>query len=238
MSELPSPVALVTGASRGLGLALTKALVARGWRIVADARDAAVLRDALATLPAYAVTAIPGDVADPAHRAALAEAVGAAGRLDLLVNNASALGPIPMPSLADYPPGDLELVFAVNTFAPLRLLQEVLPALTLSRGRIVNLSSDAAVEPYPGWGGYGAAKAALDALSAVFAVEQPDLRVYSLDPGDMATELARLALPGEDISTRPAPETVVPAVLRLIDDDLPSGRYLAAALLELAGATR
>ncbi len=238
MSELHSPVALVTGASRGLGLALSRALVARGWHLVVDARDPAVLAEAMATLPSYAVTAIAGDVADPAHRSALATAVGDAGRLDLLVNNASTLGPVPQPPLADYPADALERVYAVNAFAPLRLIQLVLPALRLSGGRIVNVSSDAAVEAYPGWGGYGSSKAALDALTAVLAVEHPALRVYALDPGDMATELARLAFPGEDITTRPAPESVVPAVLRLLDADLPSGRYLASELPALTAHSR
>jgi NAD(P)-dependent dehydrogenase (short-subunit alcohol dehydrogenase family) len=164
-------------------------------------------------------------VADPAHRRALTDAVRAAGGLDLLVNNASELGPSPQPALAHYPPGALERVYAVNTFAPLALFQLLMPALESRGGRVLNISSDAAVEAYEGWGGYGSAKAALDQLTAVLAVEHPRLRVYAVDPGDMATAMAAQAFPGEDISDRPAPRTVVPSLLRLIEGDVPSGRY-------------
>ncbi|MBM7807115.1 NAD(P)-dependent dehydrogenase (short-subunit alcohol dehydrogenase family) [Geodermatophilus bullaregiensis] len=227
--------ALVTGASRGLGRALAGALAARGWRLVVDGRDARRLADAVAGLPDPGlVTAVAGDVADPAHRAALAAAVG--GRLDLLVNNASDLGPTPLPPLADLPPAALERVLAVNTVAPLALLQAVLPALERAGGTVVSVSSDAAVEAYPGWGGYGASKAALDRLTAVLAVEHPRLRVYAVDPGDMDTDMHRAAAPEDD--GLPAPETVVPALLRLLDDDAPpSGRLRAAELLP-AGVTR
>jgi NAD(P)-dependent dehydrogenase (short-subunit alcohol dehydrogenase family) len=152
------------------------------------------------------------------------------GRLDLLVNNASVLGPSPQPALAGYPLAELTRVYEVNVLAPVALIQLLLPALTGTRGRIVNVSSDAAVEPYPGWGGYGSAKAALDQVSAVLAAERPDLRVFAFDPGDMRTDLHQQAFPGEDISDRPEPETVVPALLRLIDGDLTSGRYRAADL--------
>lgn len=228
MSERHTPRAVVTGGSRGLGLALTRELTGRGWHVITDGRDAPVLRAAVAVLAhPHRVTAIPGDVADPTHRRALAEAAGP--RVDLLVNNASVLGAVPLPGLADHPLDDLEHTFAVNTVAPLRLVQLLRPALERAAGRIVNLSSDAAVTAYPGWGGYGASKAALDAISAVLAVEHPALRIYALDPGDMATELAAAA--GEDPAGRPAPETVVPALLRLIEDELPSGRYTAGALL-------
>ncbi|MBA3743918.1 SDR family oxidoreductase [Sporichthya sp.] len=227
MSELHTPRAVVTGGTRGLGLALTRELTARGWHVVINGRDAAVLAAAVAGLPRpERVTAIAGDVADPIHRSALVEAAGP--RLDLLVNNASVLGAVPMPGLADYPLTDLEHAFAVNTVAPLRLVQLLLPALRRSGGRVVNLSSDAAVSAYPTWGGYGASKAALDLITAVLAEEHPEVRFYALDPGDMATELAAAA--GEDPAGRPAPETVVPAVLRLAEADLPSGRYTAAAL--------
>jgi NAD(P)-dependent dehydrogenase (short-subunit alcohol dehydrogenase family) len=230
--------ALLTGASRGLGRALATALTERGWRLVVDGRDADRLHRSVAALPRpELVTALAGDVADPAHRAALAAAVG--DRLDLLVNNASELGPSPLPRLGDLPAAALERVLAVNTVAPLALLQLVLPALAQAGGRVVNVSSDAAVEAYEGWGGYGASKAALDRLTAVLAVEHPDLRLYAVDPGDMATDMQQAAHPGEDISDRPPPETVVPALLRLIEDDAPppSGRYRAADLAPL-GAGR
>jgi NAD(P)-dependent dehydrogenase (short-subunit alcohol dehydrogenase family) len=219
--------AVVTGGSRGLGLALVRTLTGRGWHVVTDGRDATVLTAAVAALPhPERVTAIAGDVADPVHRRALVEAAGP--DVDLLVNNASVLGAVPMPALADYPLERLEEAFAVNTVAPLRLVQLLLPALRRRRGRVVNLSSDAAVSAYETWGGYGASKAALDHLTAVLAQENPSTRFYALDPGDMATELAAAA--GEDPAGRPAPESVVPALLRLIETDLPSGRYTAAEL--------
>jgi NAD(P)-dependent dehydrogenase (short-subunit alcohol dehydrogenase family) len=223
-------VALVTGGSRGLGRALTQELTRRGWHVIVDARDADRLFAAVQTMPAGSVTAVPGDVADPDHRRTLAAAVDAAGGLDLLVNNASILGPSPQPRLADYPLDVLEQVYAVNTVAPLGLLQLLLPHLEKRGGRVVSVSSDAAVEAYEGWGGYGSAKAALDHLTAILAAEQPTLRVYSFDPGDMATDLQQQAFPGEDVSDRSAPEAVVPAVLRLVEGDLPSGRYRAADL--------
>ena len=229
--------ALITGASRGLGAALARELNGRGWRLVVDGRDADRLRAAAAALPhPDLVTALPGDVVDTAHREALAAAAG--DRLDLLVNNASDLGPSPLPRLADLPLPAFERVLAVNVAAPLALIQLVLPRLRAAGGRVLDVSSDAAVEAYEGWGGYGASKAALDQLTAVLAVENPDLRLYAVDPGDMNTEMHQAAYPGEDISDRPAPETVVPALLRLLDDDAPpSGRYRAADLL-LAGAAR
>jgi NAD(P)-dependent dehydrogenase (short-subunit alcohol dehydrogenase family) len=224
-----TPAALVTGASQGLGLALTRALAARGWRVVVDARDAVRLRDAVAGLDG--VVPVVGDVTDPAHRAALAEAVEHEGRLDLLVNNASTLGTSPLPHLADHPIDALERVFAVNAIAPIALLQHMLPDLRRSRGRVVNISSDAGVEAYEGWGGYGAAKAALDHASAVLAVENPDLHVYAVDPGDMRTAMHQAAFPGEDIGDRPVPERIVPAILGLVEGDEPSGRYRAADLV-------
>ena len=228
--------ALITGGSRGLGRALLTALADRGWRLVVDARDAERLIAAVAALPRpRLVRAVAGDVADPRHRAALAAAVGP--RLDLLVNNASELGPSPLPHLADLRPEDLRRVLDVNVVAPLALVQAVLPALGAARGTVVNISSDAAVEPYAGWGGYGASKAALDHLTAVLAVEQPELRVFAVDPGDMSTDMHQAAFPGEDISDRPAPDTVVPALLQLLDGNLPAGRYRAAALLT-AGSAR
>ena len=222
--------ALITGASRGLGRALATALGDRGWHLVVDARDAGRLGAAVAALAhPERVTAVPGDIADHRHRAALAQAVGP--RLDLLVNNASELGPSPLPQLADLRADDLLRVLGVNVVAPLALVQAVLPALRTAGGTVVNISSDAAVEAYAGWGGYGASKAALDQLTAVLAVENPDLRVYAVDPGDMATDMHQAAFPDEDISDRPAPETVVPALLALLDGDLPSGRYTAAEMV-------
>lgn len=243
MSEHYTRTAVVTGGSRGLGRALTSELSSRGWRVVIDGRDAAVLTAAVADLAhPDRVTAIAGDIADPIHRSALVEAAGP--RVDLLVNNASALGTVPLPSLTDYPLDDLEYAFAVNTVAPLRLVQLLRPALEHAAlhgvtARVVNVSSDAAALAYPGWGGYGASKAALDLISAVLGVELPHLRVYAFDPGDMGTDLAAAA--GEDPADRPAPETVVPAVLRLAEADLPSGRYSAAELaaeLVMDGAGR
>jgi NAD(P)-dependent dehydrogenase (short-subunit alcohol dehydrogenase family) len=223
------PTALITGGSRGLGLALARTLAARGWSMVIDARAAPALEAVAAELSARTrVVALPGDVADPAHRAALAAAVERAGRLDLLVNNASVLGPSPQPLVADYPLAELSRVYEVNVLAPVGLIQLLLPVLTRTGGRIVNVSSDAAVEPYPGWGGYGSSKAALDQVSAILTAERPDLKVYRFDPGDMRTDLHQQAFPGEDISDRPEPETVVPALLRLVDGDLPSGRYAVA----------
>ena len=227
--------ALITGASRGLGREIALALAARGWDLVVDARTAGPLHavaEELQDAGATSVHAHVGNVADPAHRDALARAARDIGRLDLLVNNASLLGPSPMPSLADYPLDVLEQVYAVNVVAPIGLTQLVLPLLTSSRGRIIDISSDAAVEPYDHWGGYGSSKAALDQATAILAAEHPDLRVYALDPGDMRTQMHQDAFPGEDISDRPLPETVVPAVLALAGGDRPSGRYRAADLLE------
>jgi NAD(P)-dependent dehydrogenase (short-subunit alcohol dehydrogenase family) len=222
-----TPIGIVTGASRGLGRALTRALVDRGWRIVVDARDADALLREWGRPPHDVV--IPGDVADPAHRQALVEAAGPA--IDLVVNNASALGPSPLPPLAEYPLDELRRVYEVNVVAPLALVQLALPRLTPG-ARILNISSDAAVEAYEGWGGYGSSKAALDQLTAVLAAERPELRVYSVDPGDMRTQMHQDAFPGEDISDRPPPEQSVPGLLTLIEGDLPSGRYKAR---ELAG---
>jgi NAD(P)-dependent dehydrogenase (short-subunit alcohol dehydrogenase family) len=222
-------VAIVTGASRGLGLALTTALAQRGWRVVADGRNAAALQRAVGHLAS--VTAVPGDVSDAAHRDRLRAAAAQAGGVDLLVNNASLLGPSPQPPLADYPLDVFRRVYEVNVLAPLALVQCVLPLLTGRGGVVVNVSSDAGGEAYAGWGGYGSSKAALDQISAVLAVEHPDQRIYAFDPGDMNTQMHQEAFPGEDISDRPSPDSVVPALLRLVDTRLPSGRYRAAQLL-------
>ncbi len=218
------PTAIVTGASRGLGLALAHALAERGWTLVVDAREAGPLH--AAQIPD--AIAIPGDVTDPAHREALVAAAG--GRVDLLVNNASTLGPSPQPALADYPLDALEHVYRTNVLAPLALIQLALPRLGAG-ARIVNVSSDAAVEAYEGWGGYGSSKAALEQLTAILAVERHDLRVYAVDPGDMNTRMHQEAFPGEDISDRPDPETSVPGLLALIEGELPSGRYQARELV-------
>jgi NAD(P)-dependent dehydrogenase (short-subunit alcohol dehydrogenase family) len=219
------PVGIVTGASRGLGLALTHALVDRGWRIVVDARDGDALRREWGYPPHDVV--IAGDIADPAHRRALVEAAGP--QIDLVVNNASALGPSPLPPLAEYPLDELRRVYEVNVLAPLALVQLALPRL--ARGAcILNVTSDAAVEPYETWGGYGSSKAALDQLTAILGAEHPELRVYAVDPGDMRTQMQQDAFPGEDISDRPLPQESVPGLLELIDSDRPSGRYRARNL--------
>ncbi|PKV91361.1 short-subunit dehydrogenase [Amycolatopsis echigonensis] len=219
------PAAVVTGASAGLGRALAAALVRREWTVLGTGRDPGTLRAAAAEA---GFAPVPGDVTDPAHRARLAEAAGP--RLDLLVNNASTLGVSPLPPLAEYPPDELETVFRTNVFAPLALTRLLLPALTAAKGVLVNISSDAAVEAYEGWGGYGSAKAALDHVSAVLGVENPDLAVYAVDPGDLRTAMHQAAFPGEDISDRPLPETAVPAFLRLLEERPPSGRFKAADL--------
>ncbi|MDQ1438887.1 MAG: hypothetical protein QOK43_2516 [Acidimicrobiaceae bacterium] len=216
--------AIVTGASRGLGLALAEALAERGWAVVVDARGADALRDAVAPLPGK-VVAVPGDVTDPAHRQALVDTAAGLGGIDLLVNNASVLGPSPQPPLADYPLDVLRTVYEVNVVAPLALAQAALPHLRTANGRILNITSDASVEPYEGWGGYGSSKAALDHLSRILDAEEPDVRVYAVDPGDMRTQMHQDAFPGEDISDRPPPETAVPGLLALIDGDRPGGRY-------------
>ena len=218
--------ALITGASRGLGRALARALAAAGYTVIGDARDGAALTAALAGLDA---TVIPGDITDPAHRAALAAA--ASGGLDLLVNNAGTLGATPRPALADYPPGALRDAFEANVTAPLALTQALLPALRARGGAILNVTSDAAVEPYAGWGGYGAAKAALEQMSAVLAAEEPSVLVWWADPGDLRTAMHQAAFPDEDICDRPEPETVVPGFLKLITQRLPSGRYRIGELL-------
>ena len=225
-------VALITGASRGFGRAVATALSQRGWWLILDARGGYDLERARSALayPSNAV-AIPGDVSDPAHRERLAEAVVAAGGLELLLNNASELGPSPLPPLSRHPLEELETVYRVNVLAPLALVQRLLPYLERSGGAVINVSSDAAVEPYEGWGAYGSSKAALDQLSAVLGTEVPAVRVYALDPGDMRTAMHQRAYPGEDISDRPEPEASVPAVLRLLDERPASGRYRAADLL-------
>ena len=230
-SVLGMEIALITGASRGLGLALAQALADRGYGLAIDARGSDDLEAAQAALARRAaVTAIPGDVADPAHREELVAAAVRMGRLRLLVNNASVLGPSPQPDLDAYPLELLDAVYRINVLAPLGLIQLALPALAAAGGAVLNITSDAAVENYPGWGGYGSSKAALEQLSNVLAAEHPGLRVYWADPGDMRTRMHQQAFPGEDISDRPLPETSVPGLLQLIEGDLPSGRYRAREL--------
>jgi NAD(P)-dependent dehydrogenase (short-subunit alcohol dehydrogenase family) len=223
--------ALITGASRGLGLALARALAGRGWQLILDARGTAELEAARAELTARTmVSAIPGDVNEPAHRAALAQAAQAAGGLDAVINNASLLGPSPQPNLLEYPLETLAKVYDTNVIAPLALLQGLWGSLKPG-ARVINVTSDAGVEAYAGWGGYGSSKAALEHLSAILAAENPSWHIYWVDPGDMNTQMLREAYPGEDVSDRPLPQASVPGFLALLDPDggqpLPSGRYAA-----------
>lgn len=221
-------VALITGASRGLGLALARGLASRGWNLILTARDPERLRavrDELATITH--VAALAGDVIDPTHREALAVLARGHAGLDAIINNAGALGPSPQPALLNYPLEALVEVFLANVLAPLAVIQELQSELKPG-ARIINVTSDAAVNAYPSWGGYGASKAALEQLSAVLAVENPDVRVYWVDPGDMRTDMHQAAYPGEDISDRPLPETKVPGFVAVLEGDLPSGRYVAS----------
>lgn len=225
-------VALITGASQGLGLALAEALADQGWTLVIDARRADRLEPAASALAERtSVVSIPGDIADPAHRAQLVEAAQEVGRLDLLVNNASTLGESPLPPLASIDLNVLRRIYEVNVVAPLALTQQLLGLLDASSGTIVNITSDAAVEAYEGWGGYGSSKAAFEQLSAVLAAELPRLRVLVVDPGDMRTEMHQDAFPGEDISDRPLPEAVVPGLVALIIGEQPSGRVRVAEVV-------
>ncbi|MQY05494.1 SDR family NAD(P)-dependent oxidoreductase [Actinomadura macrotermitis] len=221
--------ALITGASRGLGRALAHALAKDGWRLIINARDADALAAAAADLPG--ATVVAGDVTDAAHRAELVRAVDSAGGLDLLVNNAATLGTTPLPHLADQPLDDLSAAFATNVLAPLALVQAFLPTLRARSGAVLNITSDAAVEDYEGWGGYGATKAALDQVSNVLAAEEPQVAVWWVDPGEMRTEMLRAS--GEDADAAPPPEESAAALVRLVNGHLPSGRYRAA---DLAGS--
>ena len=231
MTEHLSETALITGASRGLGLALSRRLAGDGWTLIIDARGAEDLEATRAELAELTrVVAIPGDVRSAEHRRALAEAAKDARGVDALVNNASILGPSPQPELLDYPLDVLEEVYRANAIAPLALIQAVRHELKPG-ARIINITSDAAVEPYEGWGGYGSSKAALEQLSNILAAENPDLRVYWTDPGDMQTRMQQEAFPGEDISDRPLPEESVPGLIELLEGDLPSGRYEVRALI-------
>ena len=227
--------AIITGGSRGLGQVLTEDLVRDGWHVIVDGRDGQLLDDVTRHLRPF-VHAVAGDVADPLHRATLVELAWRLGGLELLVNNASTLGPSPLPALRDVDLDDFQAIHRVNVVAPLGLIQQALPLLAANGGAVVNITSDAAVEPYEGWGGYGSSKAALDQLSRVLAAEEPTVPVWAFDPGDMRTQMHQDAFPGEDISDRPEPVTVVPALRRLLTERPPSGRYRAADLL--TGATR
>jgi len=233
-SSAPS-TALITGASRGLGLALAQALAERGWTLILDARGSDALEAARATLASSArVHALAGDVRDPAHRTVLARLAHQVGGLDAVVNNASALGPSPLPALLDIPLDALADLYMINVVAPLGILQAVRDDLRPG-ARILNVTSDAAVEPYEGWGGYGSSKAALEQLSTILKAELPQYRVYTVDPGDMRTQMHQDAFPGEDISDRPLPEVSVPGLLALLTGDLPSGRYRAQAMPAATG---
>jgi NAD(P)-dependent dehydrogenase (short-subunit alcohol dehydrogenase family) len=229
-------VAVITGASQGLGAALARELDRRNWKLVLDARDAARLDESVRTL-AHAHP-IAGDVTDASHRAALAARAAELGGASLLVNNASTLGASPQPTVADLVPEVLDDAFRTNVLAPVELVRALLPQLRDTGGTVLNISSDAAVEGYPGWGAYGASKAALDQVSRVLGAEEASLRVYAVDPGDMRTRMHQEAFPGEDISDRPPPEDVVPHLVALLDSDLPSGRYRAADIAVPAGAGR
>jgi NAD(P)-dependent dehydrogenase (short-subunit alcohol dehydrogenase family) len=226
-------VAVVTGASQGLGFALAAALVGAGWSIVVDARRADRLERAVATFrrasPSATVIGIAGDVTDPAHRKALSRAASTLGPVGLLVNNASTLGTSPLARLDGIDPDIFRSIFDVNVVAPIALVGELADHLAPG-ATILNITSDAGVEAYETWGGYGASKAALEHASRVLAVERPDLRVLVVDPGDMRTEMHQDAFPGEDISDRPDPAEVVPALVNLIEGDQPSGRYEARAM--------
>ena len=226
--------ALITGASKGLGLALARGLARKGWNLILTARNADQLRNVRDELAQIThVAAIAGDINDPAHREALAVLSRGHAGLDLVINNAGALGPSPLPPLIDHPLDELSDVLASNVIAPLGIIQSVRRELKPG-ARIINVSSDAAVNAYPGWGGYGASKAALELASAVLAVENPELRVNWVDPGDMRTDMHQAAYPGEDISDRPLPEQRVPGFIALIEGDLPSGRYSISELLPAA----
>jgi len=225
------PTALITGSSAGLGRALATELAARGWDLVLTARGRSALADVSRSLTAStsrggaAVHAVAGDVADPGHRAELVRQIGRRGNLDLLVNNASTLGPTPLRPLSGWQPDELDDVLRVNFIGPFALSTALLPALAAARGTVLSISSDAAVEHYPGWGGYGASKAALDHLTLTFGVENIDIACYAVDPGDMRTAMQQAAFPGEDISDRRRPEEVAPVLLDLITDRPASGRY-------------
>ncbi len=230
MTMAQTRTALITGASRGLGLALARQLAQKGWKLIIDARNGDALMAARAELAQLTeMTAITGDVTDAAHRQTLLKTVQSMGGLDALVNNASLLGPSPQPVLLEYPLAMLEQVYRTNVIAPLALLQTLQHQLKPG-ACIINITSDAGVEGYAGWGGYGSSKAALEQLSHILAAENESWRVYWVDPGDMRTQMHQEAFPGEDISDRPLPEVSVPGLLALIEGNHPSGRYAARSV--------
>lgn len=230
MNQPVKRTALITGASRGLGLALAQQLAAEGWSLLIDARGTEQLEQARLGLARITqIVALAGDIADPVHRRQLVQAAIDLGGLDLIVNNASILGPSPQPPLLEYPNEILLDVYRINLIAPLALIAALRTTLKPA-GRVINISSDAAVTPYEGWGGYGSSKAALDHATAILGAENPGLRVYAVDPGDMRTRMHQEAFPGEDISDRPLPETSIPGLMELINGDQPSGRYIAREL--------
>jgi NAD(P)-dependent dehydrogenase (short-subunit alcohol dehydrogenase family) len=232
MVHQTTPAAVITGGSRGLGLSIARALDAIGWRLILDGRNAEALKNTRKELSSRSdILAIPGDVADPHHRQELLNAAARLGGINALINNASILGPSPQPALLDYPLAVLEQVYQTNVIAPLALIQ-TLRSQILPGGIIMNITSDAGVEPYPGWGGYGSSKAALEQLSAILAEENPDWRVYWVDPGDMRTQMHQEAYPDEDISDRPLPEVSVPGIIELLTGSHPSGRYKAREVVQ------
>jgi NAD(P)-dependent dehydrogenase (short-subunit alcohol dehydrogenase family) len=227
--------ALITGASRGLGLALARQLAQKGWGLVIDARGKKALEQVRAELSTKTkVIAIPGDITAESHRKKLLKAAQELGRLDVLVNNASLLGPSPQPPLLEYPLDVLEEVYRANVLAPLAIIQTLHSALKPD-ACILNVTSDAGVEAYEGWGGYGSSKAALEHLSHILAEENSSLRIYWVDPGDMRTQMQQEAFPDEDISDRPLPEESVPGLIALIEGKVPSGRYRAREVVEPTG---
>ena len=233
MNTAKNKTALITGASRGLGLALATALAKKGWNLIINGRGAAKLLEAQKTLSKWAkVDAISGDVVDEIHLLQFPERVAKFDQLDLIINNASTIGASPQPALLDYPIEVIHQIFHTNVIAPLSLIQKLKNHFS-NRPVIINISSDAAVEAYEGWGGYGSSKAALDHLTSILGKENPNWKVYAVDPGDMRTNMHQDAFPGEDISDRPVPEeTAVPAILKLIENDKPSGRYTASLILD------
>lgn len=228
--KISKSVAIVTGISRGFGLAVAHALLAKGWQVVGDGRSTESLKKVQANLGPGAIL-IAGNVTNEAHLIKLVDTARSLGQFKLLVNNAGILGPSPMPVLLDLKINDLESVLKINTLAPLRLIQIAAPSLAKIVGVVINVTSDAAVKDYEGWGAYSITKAALEKLTAILALEQKAIRFYCLDPGDMQTDMHQAAYPGEDISDRQNPNVSAPAVVRLAKGDLPSGRYRVADLL-------